>query len=65
MLKITRSSKKSTPKVFMTSSDEIIGGNRANETITNLFKKSKTYIPKLRAMGKSKFLTSNIKEIFN
>ena len=44
-------------------------GNKANETVINLFKNKKSriliYIPNIRAIRESTFLTPNVKKIFN
>ena len=59
------------PKVFRADDNEVVvvGGNRANETVVNLSKNNKSrksiYIPNIRAIVKSNFLTSNAKKTFN
>ena len=73
MLKTTRSSDNSAPKVFRADDNKIIGSgsDRVDEIVKNSFKskKSKNEKPEnlthIRAPGKSIFLTSGAKEAFN
>ena len=72
MLKTTGSSEESPPRAFRTGNNEVLGGgNRADETVVNLFKsknkKSRklTCMPNIVATGELNFLTPNAKKVFN
>ena len=73
MLKTTRSFEKLALKAFRSSKNEVVGRGsaRADEIVVNSFKskneksRKSTYMPNIRAIGKSNFLTPNAKKVFN
>ena len=66
ILKTIGSSEESASKTFRVDDNEIVsdGGIRTNETVRNSSRKS-MYMPNIRAIGESNFLTPNAKKAFN
>ena len=71
LLKTTRSSEESAPKVFKADDNEVVGdgGGRANKIVMNLSKNKKsrksTRISNIGATGEPNFLTPDAKKAFN